>query len=293
MTLFLYCRLPRQERARGYVAKDMEFGVERQMQEFKSYVGRRVSANCEKTYINHVLEEQALSQLLTSDQRYVQLRSDVLGRRPATIPKGISDLPGQLGASDTHHMLHIGRKPSITDVKAIKAALLVLLRANRPMPVAAWASPNGLSDKVALAKAMKAVDEGRATMFNAARCGQFDISCKGSGRATLRANFYIQVDYENQKMDVVEHAGIVRSLVRLDEPFGLSTATSLRFALVDLFKMANPDGRAIVASGMSKDLLYPVLLEHIAAKLVCGHPNGHSRFPVYFCKYVNVGVVSI
>lgn len=52
-------RLRKQEQARGAASQDMDFGVERLMQLFKTATGRRTSLHPEKSFINVMLRQEA------------------------------------------------------------------------------------------------------------------------------------------------------------------------------------------------------------------------------------------
>ncbi|GAX86249.1 hypothetical protein CEUSTIGMA_g13661.t1 [Chlamydomonas eustigma] len=54
-------KLPRQEEAWGFASKDLEFVVERLVQDFKSKIGRRVCKDPEKSYVNNLMRSKALA----------------------------------------------------------------------------------------------------------------------------------------------------------------------------------------------------------------------------------------
>lgn len=217
------CRLPRQEAARGYTAKDQEFQVERSMQHFKTVVGRRVSQNPEITYANHVLLSQRLAAHMAarrgpgSDAAGALLASvgwdqggdasamsvstaaasvaavDFLRRRQP-LKATNDDAAATDGRSGTfgayYYMLGEGKDPKPEQVEAIAAAAPKLLASGHAVLEKPWRSvreqrPNWRD----LAAA--------GSVFTEACCGAFRICSEGGGRARTRVNQYIQVtDYD-------------------------------------------------------------------------------------------------
>lgn len=71
-------RLRKQELARGAASQDMDFGVERLMQQFKTCTGRKMSQNTEKAFVNVMLLDQAMQAWRRDmgEQAYARLIKD-------------------------------------------------------------------------------------------------------------------------------------------------------------------------------------------------------------------------
>jgi len=83
------CRLPRQEAQRGSAAREMEFIVERTMQDFKVRVGRHNSKNPEVVFMNNLLLARGLAKLVKKHPdlpTFLHLSGD----------KGLANLTGPL-----------------------------------------------------------------------------------------------------------------------------------------------------------------------------------------------------
>ena len=283
-------RYPRQERTRGFVAKDMEFIVERLMQDYKSSVGRRVSSGPEKTYINHVLEAEALNKCLLQHPHLSSTRSAILGSGPRIPRNGMQDNPGFFGATDNHRFMGAGSVVRAPDKRrTVSAAFTLLLRPPRPVPVKGWdgAAQPDQAEGGATFQASQCVTHGKAVSFDTAFVNGYTITAQGTGRARTRANYFILVKYETDTV-VTPTVGIVRDFIRLQHTNNAS-ADCLRIALVDLFTCVT-DGRTIKATRFDpKNKMYPVLLKDISKKVVCCHPGKFMDFPMHFAQYENVG----
>ena len=195
-------RLPRQELARGYTAKDMEFCAERLVQLFKTFSGRRVSSGPEKTFVNSGLQDRALSDLLVQDPALHKIRAVIKGQSRASSQKylrlpDVFDGPSLYGGTSAEHMVERGRKLNNVEKDQTKAALQILFT-DRGMPVADWVStliagaqPSAQERGVMKAMAVEMLDSAR--LFKAAKFQNYQINTFGTGRGQSRANFFIQV----------------------------------------------------------------------------------------------------
>jgi hypothetical protein len=107
----------------------------------------------------------------------------------------------------------------------------------------------------------------------------------------------MQVDYaiegRDRRVKTVAVAGVVRYLAMLPHPgqHANPALPDLRVALVDLFEMRTPAGRALRASPSVKHALYPVELASITRKLVtaCVRDTAGRVRERWFMPYEVVG----
>jgi hypothetical protein len=197
--LLLITRLPHQEFARGYISKDMEFAVERLVQDYKSYTGRRVSSGPEKTYVNHVLQGYALSNLLRDNPNLLTMRDMVDKTRLTTIATKkrhleqpvVFDGPGVLGGTASQHMVGRGRKPNTLELKCLAAGLKTLFGIHQPdLPDWMPSALQNISEMRDMAVASCAMN-GR--VFPSATYTNFTFTAMGQGKGNTRCNFFVQV----------------------------------------------------------------------------------------------------
>eukprot|EP00798_Chlamydomonas_sp_ICE-L_P019028 gene19028-25623_t len=88
------CRLRKQEKAHGSTVKDLEFRVERQMQAFKTRLGRRVCTDPEKISANaYSIEERVALMMKNTVTPFRSYRgSDLGGGKAAPTPDPPKDL---------------------------------------------------------------------------------------------------------------------------------------------------------------------------------------------------------
>jgi hypothetical protein len=208
--LYLNYRLPKQELARGYTAKDMEFAAERLVQDYKSYTGWRVSSGPEKTFVNLKLQDRALSAMLLKDPALLKIRDEVRGTVQAKLDKHLHfpdafDGPSVLGGTDAEHMVDRGKKLNQYDKYHVKAGLNILFD-GRGMPVVDWVStlvPGATpttEERAEMKQMARDMVDTSGRVFNAAKFNHYKIQTFGTGRGHSRANFFVQVGNKNIKL---------------------------------------------------------------------------------------------
>ena len=188
------------------------------MQEFKSYVGRRVSAGPEKTFVNMKLGDRALSTMLLHDPCLLKIRQEVRGVVNRDVQKhercpAAFDGPSLHGGTDHEHMLYRGRKLTPYENVHVKAGLTLLFD-ERGMPVTDWVStavvggvPSTQERAVMKQMAFDMLDDS-GRVFKGAKFKDYNISTMGSGRGKSRANFFIQVGTQHNEL----HAHVQRHM---------------------------------------------------------------------------------
>ncbi len=169
------------------------------MQDYKSYTGRRVSSGPEKTYVNHVLQDYALSNLLRDNPGLLAIRDLVDKTRSTTIATYkrhaeqpvVFDGPGVFGGTVSQHMVGRGRKPSNMDLTCLVDGLKTLFATNQPdLPDWMPSATQNLSEMRDKALA-SCTTYGR--VFPSATSTNFTITTQGCGKAKTRCNFFVQV----------------------------------------------------------------------------------------------------
>lgn len=275
--LFLFlpvCRLWKQEQARGNVCKDLDFAVERHMQEFKAVVGRRVSKEPEKTYVNELLLRRALRSVRLGDST---LRSfeDLFPDR-ALAPSG----PGYDTSRDGVVLIGKG----------------VVMRSNDPRHAASCSaslayvenlSPLGWErGDVQVAFAQRGI--AGVLVYTRAECNEEVFFAEGYGRARTRVSNWALVQWAHGQNGTRDYVVRIKYFVRIPHPTNGGVAP-LRLAICDVYRYLVPkNGGRLYRARVVGWPAYAVDTFNIAQKLVCAFPQGYSSENMYFMKTHNL-----
>ncbi|KAF5826595.1 hypothetical protein DUNSADRAFT_2588 [Dunaliella salina] len=205
----------------------------------------------EKTYANKLLLNRGLNAITVKYPDDISHLNEVL----ATMKREDTDEPGQApGATPTHRFYGRGTPAAKRDVDKLKVGLGILFAGGADIKAPEW---RGMPKDTAVARAES------ATIFFKAQAGAYNIQAYGAGSARKRSNHFVSVDYQTGNR-VVPHVAVVRTLASTPHPRAIYTP--FRMALLDIFTVLPPEGRALRAGARRwKD--YPVQLCEIGGKL--------------------------
>ena len=247
----LVCRLHKQEEACGAVAKDLEFWVERNIQELKSAVKYRTTEWPEKIAVQRALVGQRLH-LLCMEHPQVRGFDELCPAYRAAAVRGNVDSGTSAHGSQ---LLGVGKPVSNPGRQAaLRTALRRLLRTARP---AGWSHQRD-TDSAALHQHTYASKQGDEVVTSAA-----------NSRSRSRVSFYVKVTYVRAAGADV-YVGRVSEFLRVEQAHSptITEPGVLRLACCDLFKAQRRNGMLVVDESRPKEIDYFVEVDSIDTKVL-------------------------
>ena len=247
----LVCRLHKQEEACGAVAKDLEYWVERSIQDLKSSVKYRTTEWPEKIAVQRILVGQRLH-LLCTEHPEVRGFDELCPAYRAAAVKGNVDSGASVHGSQ---LLGVGKPVSNPEREAtFRTGLRRLLRSGRP---AGWSHQRD-TDSAALHLHTYANKQGDEIITSTAHF-----------RSRSRVSYFVKVTYlRTGGADV--YIGRVSEFLRVEQAQSPNVPEPrvLRVACCDLFKAQRRKGMLVVDEGRPKETGYLVEVDSIDTKVL-------------------------
>lgn len=304
--LFVSTRLKHQEVARGDVCNDLEFVVERNVQDVKTVTGRRVSKNPEKVYVNGMLLARALRKMeedhpwllgvahegsvshgseggyVADDRDRGRDEEDVEDEKDGDEGDPIPRVVRWRGAADVgdgHRLLGAGKPLTRVLKPEISASIRHFFESIKPQ---GWT----LEDVDAV---LKKKGHGCVLRFERGVCNQQDVSAESYGRAQCRANYWVKVRFETGPgVPATVHVARALHFVLVPHP-SLEESLDMRFVLLAVYRALPPKGRAMRANAEHVDFpMYAVDVNAVDCKLNSACPEGHKVGIMYFMPCVTM-----
>jgi len=265
----LVCRLHKQELARGAAHKELEFVVERCIQDAKSLCGRKHVNDPDKVLANAYLWKLRIGELkalLGLSKSHVSLHA---------VCSNESDVDIVVGGCQ---MLGTGKVVTKeSDIDQIHLSVLKWMLDSSGLT-------NWSSDLVLLS-----LREKMCYAYDSALCDQDVLVAEGKGKAKLRTNAWAVVNYVEDGTYVIH----IKNFVKIAPPFdaaGMLDLQPLRLAICSMYdKRPLIEQRLLQApQGVPRWPNYAVKLEHIGSKMVAFHVPGAEHVSKYFmpCKHL-------
>jgi hypothetical protein len=289
----LVCRLLPQSLTRGHPARELEFVVEREVQEFKRGMGRRVCQNPEKTFANNMILLKRLRQLRASSEVPLKSVKEYLPLTERLDPAYDTTtycFPGVEGSAYAAGAVLLGKGQSLSTRHSdrdvyIASASRHVQQLQRTKKSTAWTAEDVQSAFDTLTGADGVM------LYKRAECNEDHVTSRHAAPHSSRVNHWVMVNYASPGNKVQPYIALVEVFLRI--PFPRKTnppVPALRLVVCHLYAArveasqhsvlyhANLDGESHVS--------YSVPIEDIDGKLVAFIPPEGRVY--YFARPMNM-----